>query len=80
MHFVKCYKRAYAMPKWLGVPYEKWLDKRVTGKHVPYKFYVKLHDIYAAARNKLKDFLVNRMPKFYVKLRMLKHRKKAQSK
>ncbi len=80
MHFVKRYKRAFAMPAWIGKPYEKWLDKRVTGKHVPYKFYVKLHDIYASARNSLKDFLVNRMPGLYVKLRMLKHRKRAEKK
>ncbi len=80
MHFVKRYRRAYAMPKWIGKPYEKWLDKRVTGKHVPYRFYVKLHDAYAACRNKLKDFLVNKMPKLYLKLRMLKHRKKADKK
>jgi radical SAM superfamily enzyme YgiQ (UPF0313 family) len=80
MHFVKRYRRAFAMPEWLGKPYEKWLDKRVTGKHVPYKFLVKVHDIYAAGRNKLKDFLVNKMPGLYVKLRMLKHRKRAQTK
>lgn len=78
MHFVKRYKWAYAMPKWLGRPYEKFLDVRVTGRFVPHKFLVKIHDIYAFLRNKLKDLLVNRMPKLYVKLRMLKHRKKAE--
>ena len=78
MHFVKRYKWAFAMPRWLGKPYEKWLDHRVTGKHIPRRFYVKLHDIYAAIRNKLKDFLVHHLPKFYMKLRMLKHRKKAE--
>ena len=65
MHFVKRYKWAFAMPRWLGKPYEKWLDHRVTGKHIPRRFYVKLHDIYAAIRNKLKDFLVHHLPKFY---------------
>ena len=78
MHFVKRYKWAFAMPKWLGTPYEKWLDRRVTGKHVPRRFYVWLHDRYAAVRNKLKDFLVHHLPKLYMKLRMLKHRKKAE--
>ena len=47
-------------------------------KHVPYKFLVKVHDIYAGARGHLKDFLVNRMPKLYVKLRVLKHRRRAE--
>lgn len=78
MHFVKRYKWAYALPAWLGKPYEKWLDRRVTGKWVPRAFLVKLHDLYTGARNKLKDFLVNRMPKVYLRLRRLKHRKKAQ--
>jgi len=77
MHFVKRYRLAYKLPPFLGKPYEKWLDVRVTGKHVPYAFLVKLHDIYAGARNKLKDFLVNNLPGLYLKLRMLKHRKKA---
>lgn len=77
-HFVKRYKLAYALPSWLGKPYEKWLDHRVTGKHVPYKFYVKVHDIYAKARNKLKDFLIDKMPKLYIKLRVMKHKKKAE--
>ncbi len=77
MHFVKRYKRAFAMPRWIGEPYEKWLDIRVTGKHVPYKQLVWLHDRYADVRNHAKDFLVNHMPALYMKLRMLKHRKRA---
>lgn len=77
-HFVRRYKWAFAMPAWLGKPYEKWLDHRVTGRHVPYKFYVALHDFYAKIRNKLKDFLIDRLPKVYIKLRVLKHRKKAE--
>lgn len=75
--FVRCYRHAFAMPAWLGKPYERYLDWCVTGKHVPYKFLVALHDRYAHVRNKLKDFLVNRMPKLYMKLRMLKHKKRA---
>lgn len=77
MHFVKRYKLAFKMPGKLGKWYEKWLDHRVTGKHVPYKFYVKLHDGYSAVRNALKDFLVRNMPKFYLLLRRIKHHKKA---
>ena len=68
------------MPKWLGGPYEKWLDHRATGKHVPYKLLVKLHDGYAKVRNGLKNFLVDHLPKVYMKLRVLKHRKKAKNK
>jgi radical SAM superfamily enzyme YgiQ (UPF0313 family) len=76
-HFVRRYKWAYAMPEWLGKPYEKWLDHRATGKHVPYKLLVKLHDGYAKVRNALKNFLVDHLPKVYMKLRVLKHRKRA---
>lgn len=80
MHFVKRYKRAYAMPEKLGKLYERWLDHRITGRHVPYKQLVWFHDRYVSARNVLKDFLVNKMPGLYVKLRVLKHRKRAQAK
>jgi len=78
MHFVKRYQWAYRMPKKLGAVYEKWLDKRVTGKHVPYKALVWIHDRYTDVRNGMKDFAVNHLPKVYLKLRMLKHRKKAE--
>ena len=80
MHFVRRYRLAFALPQFLGKPYEKWLDHRVTGKHVPFRFYVRLHDCYAAVRNALKNFLVNKMPGLYVKLRMLKHKKRAKNK
>lgn len=78
MHFVKRYKLAYRLPGRIGKLYEKWLDSRVTGKWVPHSFLVWLHDVYSLIRNKLKDFLVNYMPKIYLCLRKLKHRKKAQ--
>lgn len=78
MHFVKRYRLAYALPKGIGGIYEKWLDHRVTGKHVPYKTLVWWHDRYTNVRNSLKDFLVNRMPKLYVKLRMIKHHRRAE--
>ncbi len=73
LHFVKRYKLAFKLPKWLGGPYEKWLDHRVTGKHVPYKFLVKLHDGYAKVYRKTKGFFVDHLPKVYMKLRMWKH-------
>ena len=76
-HFVRRYKWAYAMPEWLGKPYEKFLDVRVTGKYVPYKFLVKIHDIYAKGRSKVKNFVIDNLPKLYMKLRTLKHRKRA---
>ena len=79
MHFVRRYRIAFAMPGKLGKWYERWLDHRVTGKHVPYMFYVRLHDGYAAARNRAKNLLVNRMPGLYVKLRMIKHHKRAKA-
>ena len=77
MHFVKRYKWAFAMPRWLGRPYERFLDFRVTSRFVPHKFYVWLHDRYMGGRNKLRDFLVNHMPSLYLKLRMLRHHKRA---
>lgn len=77
MHFVKRYRLAFALPRFLGVPYEKCLDHRVCGKHVPYMFYVHLHDGFVRVRNNLKDFLVHHLPGVYMKLRMLKHHKRA---
>lgn len=76
-HFVKRYKWAYSMPSWLGKLYEKNLDFRVTSKFVPYKAYVFLHDVYAKIRNFFKDTLIDHMPKLYIKLRKMKHKKKA---
>ena len=77
MHFVKRYKWAFAMPRWLGRPYERFLDFRVTSRIVPHKFLVWVHDRYMGGRNKLRDFLVNHMPSLYLKLRMLRHHKRA---
>ena len=77
MHFVKRYKWAFKMDNAIGRAYEKWLDHRFTSKYVPHKFYVKLHDGYKAVRNWLKDLLVHHLPKVYLRLRMMKHRKKA---
>ena len=78
-HFVRRYKWAYAMPKWLGRPYERFLDVRVTGRFVPHKALVAVHDVYAKGRSKAKDLLINHMPKLYMKLRVLKHRRKAEN-
>jgi len=52
----------------------------VTGKYVPYRFLVKLHDGYAAMRNRAKGFLINRLPKLYVALRNIKNYKRAKTK
>lgn len=79
MHFVKRYKRAFRMKGRLGRCYEKWLDRRVTKRSAfGYKSLVWLHDRYSSVRNKLKDFLVNHLPSFYLFLRKKKHKKKAQ--
>ncbi len=78
MHFVKRYQLANRLPAWLGKPYERFLDSCVVGKHVPYKQLVWLHDRFTHLRNALKDFLVNHLPKLYIKLRILKHSKKAE--
>ena len=80
MHFVRRYKWAYKISGRIGKVYEKWLDCRVTGKRVPYKFLVRWHDRYAAVRNMFRDCLVNHMPKLYLKLRMIKHHKRADKK
>ncbi|MEG1742746.1 MAG: radical SAM protein [Clostridia bacterium] len=77
MHFVKRYKIAFKFDNSFGHAYEKWLDHRFTSKYVPHKFYVFLHDGYSKVRNALKEFLINKMPKVYIKLRVIKHRKKA---
>ena len=65
------------MTGWLGRLYEKNLDFRVTSKIVPYKTYVFLHDVYVKIRNFFKDTLVDHMPNLYIKLRKMKHKKKA---
>lgn len=80
MYFVKRYRRAFALPPALGKPYERFLDKCVTGRHVPYKFLVKLHDGYVAVRNWAKGLLINRLPKLYVTLRKIRHFKRAEKK
>ena len=78
-HFMNRYRRAFAMPGWLGKPYEKWLDRRVTKRHAwSYKLLVKMHDAYAHMRSKIKSFVIDHLPKIYMKLRMIKHRRKAE--
>jgi radical SAM superfamily enzyme YgiQ (UPF0313 family) len=77
LHFIKRYKRAFDMPGRLGRAYERWLDYRVTGKLVPRKFLVWLHDRYAGGRKTVKNLVINRLPKLYLKLRVAKHKKKA---
>ncbi len=79
-HFVKRYKLSYRLPPKIGKIYEKFLDKRVTGKYVPHAFLVFVHDVYSSVRNRIKDFLVNHLPVFYLWLRKIKHRKKAAEK
>lgn len=74
-HFVKRYKWAYKMPSWLGKPYEKWLDYRVTGKLVPKKFLVFVHDKYVWVRTKIKTFIIHKLPSVYMKMRKIKYRK-----
>lgn len=74
-HFVKRYKWAYKMPSWLGKPYEKWLDYRVTGKLVPKKFLVFVHDKYVWIRTKIKTFIIHKLPSVYMKMRKIKYRK-----
>jgi len=73
MHFVKRYKWAAKMPKGIGRLYEKWLDVRVTGKHVPYKLLYKLHDGYVAVMRGAKSVLIDKMPGFYMTLRKLRN-------
>jgi len=78
MHFVKRYKRAFAMKGKTGKLYEKWLDRRVTKRFaVSYKFLVWIHDRYVSVRNKLKDLLVNRFSRLYLWLRKRKHKKRS---
>ena len=78
-YFMVRYRRAFAMPDWLGKPYEKWLDRRVTKRHAwSYKLLVKIHDAYAHMRSKIKSFVIDHLPKIYMKLRMIKHRRKAE--
>lgn len=74
MHFIRRYKLAAKLPGALGRGYEKWLDRRVTGKHVPYKFYVALHDVWRGITLGLKEFLINNMSGLYMALRRVRNR------
>jgi len=77
MHFVKRYKRAFAMKGRAGKWYEKWLDMRVTKRSAAsYKLLVWVHDRYVSARNVLRSLLVNRFSRLYLWLRKRKHSKK----
>ncbi len=78
MHYVKKYKKIYAIGGERGARKEAKLDKAITERSVgSYKRRVWIHDRYVGVRNKLKDFLVNCMPKFYLYLRRKKHKVKA---
>ena len=76
MHFINRYKLAAKLPPFLGKPYEKWLDHRVTGKHVPYKFYVKLQDTANAVFLSTKSFFIHKLPGIYMLLRKVRNRVK----
>lgn len=72
-HYVKCYKRAAKM-KHGRKAYERWLEFWFTGPITPRRFFVFCSDCKRAVVSGGKRFVMNRMPKLYLKLRKLKHR------
>lgn len=73
LHFLKSYKRARKMPKWLGKRYEKWLDRVFVSKYTPRKFLNFCSDVKSGFVAGIKRFLVTKMPNFYVWLRRVKN-------
>ncbi len=69
MTFIKLYKGARKLPKWLGVPLEKMYDGIFVGKLTPRKLLNALHDFNENLTQGLKRFLINKMPKLYLALR-----------
>ncbi len=82
MTFMKLYKFARKMPKWLGGPLEKMYDKIFTGKYTPRKLLNALYDFRQNFIDGLKRFLINHFPKFYLGLRKMRvnRRKKKEAK
>lgn len=76
MTFMKLYKAARKLPKWIGVPLEKMYDKIFTGKLTPRKFLNVLYDLNHKIIDSLKRFLINKMPKFYLGLRKLRMKRR----
>ena len=69
MKYIKRYKRCGRLPRFVGVPLEKYYDFVFTGPLTPRKFLVGWADTKAAVYKRLRNFLINKTPKLYLALR-----------
>ena len=69
MKYIKRYKRCEKLPKFIGKPLEKYYDFVFTGPLTPRRFLVWWSDRKAAAVKGLKNFVRNKTPGLYLKLR-----------
>ncbi len=76
MTFIKLYKFSSKLPKWLGKPFSKMLDKIFTGKFTPRKLLNKLHDFHEKFYDWLKRTVMKVTPNFYNKLRKLRYNRR----
>jgi len=72
MIFMKLYKGARKLPKFLGVPLEKMYDKIFVGKLTPRKLLNAIYDFKSKMVEGLKRFLINHLPKVYLGLRKMR--------
>ena len=73
-YYVNRYKWCFAKDTWFRRFYEKWLDFWFTGPLTPRRTMVALYALKIKLRVGLKSFIINKMPKFYLKLRRIKNR------
>ena len=74
MKYVKRYKRCEKLPKFIGRPLERYYDFVFTGPLTPRKFLVWWSDQKAKLYKSIKNFMINKTPSLYLKLRDRRHK------
>jgi len=74
MKYVKRYKRCEKLPRFIGKPLEKYYDFVFTGPLTPRKFLVWWSDQKAKIYRFAKNFMINKTPSLYLKLRDKRHK------
>jgi hypothetical protein len=69
MKYIKRYKRCEKLPKFIGRPLEKYYDFTFTGPLTPRRFLVWWSDRKKKIYTGLKNFVRNKSPGLYLKLR-----------
>ena len=73
-HYVKRYKWCFAKDTKIRKIYEKWLDFTFTGPLTPRRTLVLFYTVYSKLKVGTKAFIINHLPKVYLKLRRIKNR------